>query len=390
MDGHSPAESHNGLRPPVILKLKGPSPPSNRACRACQVRKVRCEFDHKNPSAPCKRCTRKKLECVVAMSAPKRRKLSHSTDPTKASKQPSTSSNPQNVADSDARDQVQHKYLQSGGPEQSSPAQMTEQQPQATRFGFHAHAPSPPGTSTPPSPKPNSKPHSSNGHPPGMMLFSISQIEKVLDIYDRRKQRIQYLEAQVDDLQQSLNQSTAAADRTGSPDQQQQQQQRSLVAALGGALVHQAKITDLNELYNLLEDLGVDQSHYWALHENEEFRAAFPPAHHGHSRSRMAEEQESAMQRVLDALHPAPVNMRKTPPSQPTESAQSQPKEAPEKQASVLTARADADPAVTDLVKAVASSKASAEELTQFQAHIDEVDDINSRSSESGVGHGHE
>jgi hypothetical protein len=115
---------------------------------------------------------------------------------------------------------------------------------------------------------------------PEMMLFPVSQIRQVLDIYDRRKQRIQQLEARVDDLEQMLkkNKPPVEANRDGTEPTKNnvvQNSQPSLAAALGGALVRHANITDLNQLYNLLEDLGVDQTHYWALHDNEEFRSIF-------------------------------------------------------------------------------------------------------------------
>lgn len=107
----------------------------------------------------------------------------------------------------------------------------------------------------------------------------------MLDIYDQRRQRIQHLEAQVNDLEQGLNNSIHFA----SQDQSDVGNigvalslQGSLVAALAGALVWHAKITDHNELYSLFEDLGVDQSHYRALYDNEEFLKAFP-APHGHN-----------------------------------------------------------------------------------------------------------
>ena len=210
-------------------------------------------------------------------------------------------------------DQLQHEEVRDVDSEQRSRATASEKprvtttsesQPKAS----HRDIPSLPIANH------DSAPHPSQEYPPGMMLFPISQIKEVLDIYDRRKQRIQYLEAQVDDLQTSLDNAAEIAKLPESRlanDHAAPTQQRSLVAALGRALVRCARITDLNELYNLLEDLGVDQSHYWALSENPEFRTTFPrsdkPRGTGGSGISRAEveggaEESPPRQQALDAI----------------------------------------------------------------------------------------
>jgi hypothetical protein len=141
-----------------------------------------------------------------------------------------------------------------------------------------------------------------------MMLFPISQIQQVLDIYDRRKQRIQCLEAQVDDLEQRLkkNKPPVVANRDGTEltkNNAVQDSLPSLAAALGGALVRQANITDLNQLYNLLEDLGVDQTYYWALHDNEEFQKHFPASHENDGASAGSKSVEVEQTKGPPLLH---------------------------------------------------------------------------------------
>lgn len=165
-----------------------------------------------------------------------------------------------------------------------------------------------------------------------MMLFPISQIQQVLDIYDRRKQRIQYLEAQVDDLEQTLkkNNPTLVANRDGTEltkNDATQGTQPSLAAALAQALVRQANITDLNQLYSLLEDLDVDESYYWALYDNEEFRRHFPASHDNDSaksRSKSAEVKRangSPLPYTLDTINHMPASSTaisaRTAPSKP-------------------------------------------------------------------------
>jgi hypothetical protein len=449
----------NAPRPSLIVKLKMASVRRNAACKACQLLKSRCEWDDQALSTSCKRCAWKKIDCVMPIPSPKRRKLSHSADPTnssrQSSKQPVQSPKSQNgpslgnqpVLNSDARENAQHKRLQDDGSQLSSPAASTEQ-PQAKTSEHQVQA-SPQDTSTP-STNPKSTPHSSNDPPPSMMLFPITQIRQVLDIYDRRKQRIQYLEAQVDDLQQNLNYPTKIADQDGSKlpnNNAALDQQRSLIAALGGALVQQAKIEDLNALYNLLDDLGVDQGHYWALYDNEEFRKSFPVscddkrsksvqvektgdesalqqaleainhtpsystsakslrtqiahstptgpkmpsdnhlrsspsskdgARHFGDRTRNAEVEKSggefALQQALGHMPSSSTNTTNPPQNQPTESPPAWSQSPSDKHLQALASRASADPAVKELMRAVASSNASVEQVKQFKSQMEEI-----------------
>jgi hypothetical protein len=338
MNSKSPQEQHDGPRASLVVKLKKTSNHRNAACKACQLLKSRCEFDDLNLSTSCIRCMQKEIECVMPTPISKRRKLSISADPTTSSRkslEPPTQSPKTPIAVNlenqllsglDTRDQAQNTRLQDESQQRSSAT--NSEQPQAT-IEKPPQA-SPQDTSATPS-KPNSTPHSSNDAPPGMMLFPISQIQQVLDIYDRRKQRVQFLEAQVDDLEQTLNNPTQVADQDECEPTSSNaalDQQRSLVAALGRALVRHAKVTDLNALYNLLEDLGIDQSHYWALYDNEEFRKSFPASHGqetSRSRSRGAEgerAEESPLQQALDAVNGTtpPSSSAKAPPNQPRES----------------------------------------------------------------------
>jgi hypothetical protein len=233
------------------------------------------------------------------------------------------------VADMDSHGQASSNGLQDHGPRQLSLAADSEQ-PEATidRDVVQASTQeiSTSTTSCIPTPQTSTDP------PAGMMLFPISQIQQVLDIYDRRKQRIQYLEAQVDDLEQTLkkNNPTLVANRDGTEltkNNAAQGTQPSLAAALARALVRQANITDLNQLYSLFEDLDVDETHYWALYDNEEFRRHFPASHdndNAKSRSKSAEVERangSPLPYTLDTINRMPASSAaisaRTAPSKP-------------------------------------------------------------------------
>lgn len=145
------------------------------------------------------------------------------------------------------------------------------------------------------------------------MLLPISQIREVLDIYDRRKQQIQQLKAQVDHLERSRRDATEVAKKAETQlanSHATLDQQRSLIAALGGALIRHANIKELNQLYNVLEDLGVDQTHYWALHDNDEFRKSFAASCEENGTrlnpsisANAAKEEDSPLQQALDAVN---------------------------------------------------------------------------------------
>lgn len=234
---------------------------------------------------------RKKIECVVAITALEQRTLPHSAEPTLADGESVTPPTPppnhqdvarlgrQTVADIVALDQALPERRLGRGSEDILPAPLPAQ-PQAVLDQGVSQASTLKASA--PCMNSTSQLNASNYPPPGMMLFPISQIQQVLDIYDRRKQRIQDLEAQLDIVEQNRNQKrTLFADHDElqpTNDPAGPDQENPLAAALGWGLVHHAKITNIDQLYSLLKDLGVDRKHFRALYHNEEFRRSFPPS----------------------------------------------------------------------------------------------------------------